>query len=60
MTLPQGFKTFTDGTVLTADEINGYLQQGILVFDDASERTTALTGNLREGMYSYLKSDNTT
>jgi hypothetical protein len=60
MTLPQGFKTFTDGTVLTADEINGYLQQGILVFDDASARTTALTGNLREGMYSYLKSDNTT
>jgi hypothetical protein len=60
MTLPQGFKTFTDGTVLTADEINGYLQQGILVFDNTAERTTALTGNLREGMYSYLKSDNTT
>jgi hypothetical protein len=38
----------------------GYLQQGILVFDNAAERTTALTGNLREGMYSYLKSDNTT
>jgi hypothetical protein len=60
MTLPQGYKVFTDGSVLTADEIVGYLQQGILVFDDASERTTALTGNLREGMYSYLKSDNTT
>jgi len=60
MTLPQGFKTFTDGTVLTADEINGYLQQGILVFDNAAERTTALTGNLREGQYSYLKSDKTT
>jgi hypothetical protein len=60
MTLPQGYKVFTDGSVLTADEIVGYLQQGILVFDDASARTTALTGNLREGMYSYLKSDNTT
>jgi hypothetical protein len=60
MTLPQGYKVFTDGSVLTADEIVGYLQQGILVFDDASARTTALTGNLREGMYSYLKSDKTT
>jgi len=60
MTLPQGYKTFSDGSVLTADEINGYLQQGILVFDNTAERTTALTGNLREGMYSYLKSDNTT
>jgi hypothetical protein len=60
MTLPQGFKTFSDGLVLTADEINGYLQQGILVFDDASARTTAMTGNLREGQYSYLKSDKST
>jgi hypothetical protein len=60
MTLPAGFKTFVDDTVLPADEINGYLMQGILVFDDASDRDTALVGNLREGQYAYLKSDNTT
>jgi mucin-19 len=60
MTLPQGYFQFVDDTVLPADAINGYLMQGILVFDDASDRDTALVGNLREGQYAYLKSDNTT
>jgi hypothetical protein len=55
-----GWKEFTDGVVLPASEINGYLQQGVLVFDDEAARTTALAGSLAEGMYSYLKSDKLT
>jgi hypothetical protein len=60
MTLPIGYKTFVDDVVLPADEINGYLMQGILVFTDASDRDTSLVGNLREGQYAYLQSDKTT
>jgi hypothetical protein len=60
MTLPTGYKTFLDDTVLPADDINGYLMQGILVFTDASDRDTSLVGNLREGQYAYLQSDKTT
>jgi hypothetical protein len=55
-----GWKEFTDGVVLPASDINGYLQQGVLVFDDAAARNTALAGSLAEGMYSYLKSDKLT
>jgi hypothetical protein len=58
--LPTGYKTFLDDTVLPADDINGYLMQGILVFTDASDRDTSLVGNLREGIYAYLKSDKST
>lgn len=60
MTLPYGYKTFVDGAVLPADEINGYLMQGILVFDNADARDTALVGYLREGMYAYMKDTNQT
>jgi hypothetical protein len=60
MTLPSGYKTFVDDVVLPADEINGFLMQGILVFTDASDRDTSLVGNLREGQYAYLQSDKTT
>lgn len=60
MTDPTGFKTFADDVVLPATEINGYLMQGILVFDDSSARDTALSGNLREGRYCYLKDSNST
>lgn len=60
MTDPAGFKDFADDTIIPASEINGYLMQGILVFDDSSARDTALSGHLREGRYCYLKSDDTT
>jgi hypothetical protein len=60
MTLLSGYKTFANNAVLPAEEINGYLMQGILVFNDASDRDTSLVGNLREGRYAYLKSDKTT
>jgi hypothetical protein len=52
-----GFKTFTTGEVLTADNVNGYLMQGVLVFANASARTSAITSP-QEGQYSYLKDTN--
>lgn len=55
-----GYKLFTTGQVLTAAEVNTYLQeQTVMVFNDAASRTTALSGVLAEGMMSYLKSDDT-
>ena len=55
MTDPSGWKLFADGEVLPANEIRGYLQQGVLVFDDAVARDSTLVGALREGMISYVK-----
>ena len=54
-----GYKLFATGDVLTASDVNTYLQQQtVMVFDDAAARTTALTGVVSEGMVSYLKSTN--
>lgn len=54
-----GYKLFNTGDVLTAAQVNTYLQeQTVMVFADASARTTALSGVLAEGMMSYLKDDN--
>lgn len=55
-----GYKLFNTGDVLTAAQVNTYLQeQTVMVFNDAAARTTALSGVLAEGMMSYLKSDDT-
>ena len=55
-----GFKTFTTGEVLLAADVNQYLmQQTVMVFDDATARTTALP-TPSEGMFSYLKDTNLT
>lgn len=59
MTDPSGWKNFTDGAVLPANEVRGYLQQGILVFDDAAQRDSTLVGFLREGMIAYTKDNDT-
>lgn len=54
-----GFKDFANGDVLSADQVDTYLmQQTVMVFADASARTTALSGVLAEGMVSYLKDTN--
>lgn len=50
-----GFKVFTPG-VLTSADVNDYLMQGVLVFNDSSARSTAITSPV-EGMVSYLKDD---
>jgi hypothetical protein len=54
-----GYRLFNTGDVLTASQVNSYLQQQvIMVFADSSARTTALSGVLSEGMFSYLTGTN--
>lgn len=54
-----GFKTFNTGDVLTASDVNTYLQQQVtMVFANATARTSALSGVLAEGMMSYLQDTN--
>lgn len=56
-----GYKLFNTGDVLTAAQVNTYLQeQTVMVFADAAARTTALASVLAEGMVSYLKDTNAT
>ena len=49
-----GFKDFATGEVLTAADVDGYLMQGIWVFDDATARDAAVTSP-QEGNSCYLK-----
>lgn len=56
-----GYKLYATGDVLTAAQVNNYLQeQTVMVFADAAARTTALASVLAEGMISYLKDTNST
>ena len=56
-----GYKLYATGDVLTAAQVNNYLQeQTVMVFADAAARTTALSAVLAEGMISYLKDTNST
>lgn len=56
-----GYKLFNTGDVLTASQVNTYLmQQTIMVFASSSARTTALSGIVAEGMFSYLTDTNST
>lgn len=53
-----GFRTFAVGEVLTAVNVNTFLmQQTVMVFADASARSTAITAP-SEGMVSYLADSN--
>ena len=55
-----GFKDFTAGDVLTADQVDTYLMhQSVMVFASASARDTALSGVLAEGMHCYLSDTDT-
>jgi hypothetical protein len=54
-----GYKLFNTGDVLTAAQVNTYLnEQTVMVFADSAARTTALSGVLAEGMVSYLQDTN--
>ena len=54
-----GYKLFNTGDVLTAAQVNTYLQeQAVMRFANAAARTTALSGVLAEGMMSYLDDTN--
>jgi hypothetical protein len=59
MAAGQGFKTFTTGEVLTAADVNGYLMQGVGVFDNATNRDAEITSP-QEGQFAYLKDTNVT
>jgi hypothetical protein len=55
-----GRKTFNSGDILLASEVQGYLQdQMVMVFDDSAARGSAIgTADLSEGMIAYLKDTN--
>lgn len=53
-----GFKSWVDGDILTAGDVNTYLmQQAVMVFADASARTSAIAAP-SEGMVTYLTGTN--
>jgi hypothetical protein len=53
-----GFKVFVDGDVLTATQVNTYLQQqAVMAFATATARDTAITSP-SEGMVAYLLDSN--
>lgn len=54
-----GYRLFNTGDVLTAAQVNTYLmEQTVMVFANATARTSALSGILAEGMVSYLQDTN--
>jgi hypothetical protein len=54
-----GYRLFATGEVLTAAQVNTYLQeQTVMSFADAAARTSALSSVLAEGMMSYLRDTN--
>jgi hypothetical protein len=54
-----GFKVWATGDLINANDFNNYIQeQVVMVFDDASARSTAVTSP-EEGMFAYLKDTNT-
>lgn len=53
-----GYTTFTDGQVLTANQVNTYLmEQAVMNFANSTARTSALT-TPSEGMVTYLRDTN--
>ena len=54
-----GFKSFQDGNVLLASEVNEYMmQQQIMVFADSTARDAAILSP-SEGMFAFLKDTDT-
>jgi hypothetical protein len=54
-----GYKLFNTGDVLTAAQVNTYLnEQTVMVFASSAARASALSGVLAEGMMSYLQDTN--
>ena len=54
-----GFKTFVNGNVLLASEVNTYMmEQQIMVFAGTATREAALTAP-SEGMFAFLKDTDT-
>ena len=54
-----GWFDFVNGQTLPASRVQDYLMdQSVMVFANATARTTALAGNLTAGMVTYLQSSN--
>ena len=54
-----GYKLFQTGSVLTAADVNTYLnEQSVMRFANSAARTSALSSVLAEGMVSYLQDTN--
>lgn len=54
-----GYKTFVAGQVLTATQVQTYLQDQVtMVFDDSTARDATLGTFVAEGMMTYLKDSN--
>lgn len=50
-----GFKTFSDGDILTAGDVQSYMMdQQVMVFANAAERDTTIL-NPTEGMFAFLR-----
>jgi hypothetical protein len=51
-----GYRTFTAGEVLTASNVQNFLQnQSVMVFADSTARATGIgTANFEEGMFTFL------
>ena len=61
MTANAGYHLFTTGDVLTAAQVQYNLQnQSIMYFASSAARTSALSGVLVEGMFSYLADTDST
>jgi len=55
----EGYRTWVPGEVITADNIQEYLQdQTVQVYPSSAARGSALTGYISEGMVSYLEDTN--
>ena len=55
-----GRKVFTAGEVLTAANVQGYLQdQAVMFFASSAARSSALGTSVSEGMVSYLQTTKT-
>lgn len=54
-----GYKLFVTGDVLTAAQVNTYLQQqSVMVFTNSAARSTALSGVVSQGMITFLTGTN--
>jgi len=53
------YKDFTVGQILTSAEVDDFLmRQAVMVFDNSTQRGTALSGVVSQGMITYLKDVN--
>lgn len=56
---PSGFKVFTAGEVLSANDVNNFImQQQVCVFDSVAARDSAITSP-NEGQFAFLKDTDT-